>query len=164
MSKKQPRFCAPNAHRPEDVWRLDPTSPSGLVYKMARGKRRVGEIACGTVVEGYHRGELNGRKYRAHRVVFFLTHGWWPAEVDHIDGNGLNNAPDNLRAVDKQTNMHNRVHRGINQLPSGNWNARISVGGQSKYLGTFPNEHLAHAAYLAAKSRNHPTAPERCYV
>ncbi|BEQ12870.1 hypothetical protein Ep4_011 [Pseudomonas phage Ep4] len=33
---------------------------------------------------GYYQGGFQGKKYRAHRVVYFLVHGEWPAVVDHL--------------------------------------------------------------------------------
>ena len=49
------------------------------------------------------------KRYHAHRLVFLYIDGYFPAaDVDHIDGNGLNNARINLRKVSHQENMKNR--------------------------------------------------------
>lgn len=143
---------------------LDSNSPSGLVFKVQSGKARAGSPACMVIRDGYYTGSVAHRHTKAHRVVFYLTHGYLPEEVDHIDGDRLNNAASNLRSACKSTNMHNRVARGTHRLASGRYAARISLDGRSKHLGVFDSEPAAHAAYLAAKRELHTTAPERCYV
>lgn len=151
----------------QDVWALCATSPSGLCYKVRRGQgaslKRPGDPACLNLEDGYYRGQLDGVKYKAHRVVFFLTNGYWPECVDHKDGNRANNSTTNLRGANKQINAHNTVHRGTKRLPNGRWFARIVCSGKSHSLGTYSTEQAAHETYLQAKQRLHPTAPERCY-
>lgn len=53
---------------------------------------------------------INNKKIRttAHRLIFFYMTGRWPCQIDHIDGNGLNNKWDNLREVDIQNNSRNQ--------------------------------------------------------
>lgn len=49
-----------------------------------------------------------GKDYLLHRVVWFLHFGEQPPPViDHIDGDGANNAPSNLRAATTSTNQMN---------------------------------------------------------
>jgi len=68
-----------------------------------------------------------------HRAVFFLTHGYWPYGVDHKDGNGFNNTPDNLRECDQKDNngncapKHGRQYKGITYV-------KIGVHGKHKEL------------------------------
>lgn len=39
----------------------------------------------------YRNIQLRGEKFRAHRLaMFYMTGEWPPAEVDHVDGDGLN--------------------------------------------------------------------------
>lgn len=56
-----------------------------------------------------------GKKFqiREHVVVFALHHGRWPLlEIDHRDGNGLNNKPTNLREATRAQNVANTpAHR-----------------------------------------------------
>ena len=54
---------------------------------------------------------LNGKtkSYRAHRLAILYTDGYFPLEqVDHIDGNGLNNKRINLREVSDGENKKNK--------------------------------------------------------
>lgn len=147
----------------DEYLQLDSGSPSGLSWKARPAHSRVvvGAPAFTTQdKDGYFKGKLLGVSYKAHRVVYYLVHGFLPIEVDHKDGVPSNNEPDNLRVA---CNMHNRVHRGT-YLDAGRWRAKIGVDGRNIYLGTFNTEEEAHMAYLKAKRIHHPTAPERCYA
>lgn len=144
---------------------LDPNSPSGLAWaKDKKGgawvKKGAPAMACLSKL-GYYVGKLNGRVIRAHRAVFALHNGYLPAEVDHLDGNPQNNAPDNLRAVSKTENQHNRRSaKGYSfHKRHCKWVASITLAGVTHHLGYFATEAEARTAYLEAKKVYHPTAP-----
>jgi hypothetical protein len=79
-------------------------------------------------------------------------------EVDHIDGNGLNNCRDNLRFVTRRQNMQNNVNASVtSKLPGvswdkkrGKWKAYIKVDGIHKDIGRFKSEADAFSAYNTA--------------
>ena len=72
------------------------------------------EIGCVTS-GGYRRVKIKGRMYLVHRLAWFLAYGVWPAhEIDHIDGNRLNNKLENLRDVPKAINQRNAYRRKDN--------------------------------------------------
>jgi myo-inositol-1-phosphate synthase len=80
-------------------------------------------------------------------------------DIDHIDGDGLNNRKDNLRTASQQQNQANQRirtnsssrYKGVCQPSQAKtWVAAISVHGTVKYLGSFPTEKLAAAAYNEA--------------
>lgn len=88
----------------------------------------------------YLRGTINGKAFLAHRLIWLYLKGCWPRkQIDHIDGNGLNNKEVNLREVDLGDNLRNMPKRvdntsgyvGVRQLPSGSWAVYI----KSKYRG-----------------------------
>lgn len=91
-------------------------------------------------------------KIRMHREIMKAKDG---ETVDHINGNTLDNRKSNLRLCSQKQNVWNQRprrhaqsnHRGLNQLPSGNWRARITKDGQRTSLGTFSTELEAAAAY-----------------
>ncbi|AUR96595.1 HNH nuclease, partial [Vibrio phage 1.228.O._10N.261.49.C1] len=95
----------------------------------------------------YLRIMINRNEYRAHRLAFLYMTGRMPVDmVDHIDGNGLNNAWSNLRESNQLDNQHNRkTNRNNNTGVSGvgwcssseKWRARISDNGKRLNLGRF---------------------------
>lgn len=81
--------------------------------------------------------------------------------VDHIDGDGLNCTRGNLRIVTHRANCQNRRDRREGMTSSrylgvcwyakkGKWRAQIQIGGRTKWLGDFSQEHDAASAYQEA--------------
>lgn len=80
----------------------DPTSPSGLRWKVPIGKgnstKHVGSVAGSLNTRGYWLIQLHGSSYRAHRIVWLLVHKQLSNElvINHIDSNPSNNIISNL--------------------------------------------------------------------
>lgn len=144
---------------------VDNTAPTGLRWLVDVGSRaRAGTPAFTALhTTGYYRGRFQGKAYFAHRVVFYLTHGYCPKTVDHIDGDILNNSPDNLRDAVGAINQQNRVCRGYSKR-NGRYEAYIRANGSQQYLGGYGTEEEAHAAYLSAKRVHHAGLVEARYV
>lgn len=71
--------------------------------------RRAGNLALNYKTQyGYLQGRVEGKLYPAHRVIWFLVHGEWPDEIDHINGNRSDNRLANLRNISRNENMRNR--------------------------------------------------------
>lgn len=103
-----------------------PESPSGLRWVTQRGSNKPGPAGS---INGKGRCtiRIQGRLYHAHRVVYALHTGEDPGVllVDHMDGNPLNNHPDNLR---KATHSQNSMNKGLllnntSGVPGVYWNA-----------------------------------------
>lgn len=92
-----------------------------------------------------------------HRLIMFAKKG---DEIDHINGDKLDNRKGNLRFVTRSQNLMNRkkfagssIYKGVS-YHKGNkkWQVWISAGGKAKFLGHFDNERYAAYAYdIAAK-------------
>lgn len=145
---------------------LDPDSPSGLRWlkRPAHSRVVVGSAAFNVSNKrGYLKGQLSGRTYYAHRVVYYLVHGYWPNFVDHIDGVVTHNNPFNLRDVCNAENQHNRIVPRGYYKDRDKYRALIKVHGKHISLGTATTEEGARTLYLEGKKKYHTTAPERCY-
>ena len=72
--------------------------------------------AAGTMdSKGYIQIKVDGTLILAHRIIWVMAGGSWENSIDHIDGNPLNNAIENLREVSHQTNMKNRKRSPFNR-------------------------------------------------
>lgn len=85
-------------------------------------------------------------------------------QIDHRDGNGLNNRRANLRPATHADNQLNKSVRSDSRsgLKGVAWNERDQIwraeimrGGKKKYLGNFKSAEDAHAAYIAVVDEFH---------
>lgn len=137
------RYCASMPKQWNSVW------PGKEAFTAVDGK-------------GYRHGSLDGKYVRLHRVVWALAYGAWPdREVDHIDGNRLNNRVDNLRLVSGSENHRNTKRRadnksGVNGVgwyaPTAKWRAHVTLNGKHIHLGYFETFEEAVAARAEANS------------
>lgn len=91
---------------------------------------------------------------RMHRVIMNCPNG---LQIDHIDGNGLNNQRDNLRIVTTRQNNQNRHDKRSSIYPGVNWHKRdkkwraiIVCNGKKILLGFYNSEINAFKAYYDA--------------
>lgn len=117
--------------------------------------REVGTIkksGTKTSVRLYRRLLMNGKMFYAHRVIWVMMTGKQPDDIDHIDGNGLNNKWKNLRNGSHAKNGWNqKIHTtntsgtsGVTyRKDNGKWRARIMINDKMINLGTFVNKQDA---------------------
>lgn len=96
-----------------------------------------------------------------HRHVLFAPPG---IEIDHINGNGLDNRRANLRFATGSQNKCNIPARASNECglkgvtlhPGGRlWRAKIQLRGKQIHLGYFRSKEAAFAAYTEASASLH---------
>lgn len=143
------------------IWRVDRVGGNGTVVKAA------GSVAgCASMREtnSYLHIVINGRSYGAHRLAWLIMTGSWPAkDIDHKDGDGLNNQWINLREATSSQNCANKRLRrdntsgakGVSWRPDlGKWKATITAEGKTRHLGFFVDKDDAAAAYEAAATEH----------
>jgi hypothetical protein len=88
-----------------------------------------------------------------HRLILNATNG---QEVDHVNGDGLDNRRCNIRLCTPSQNQANRGkdkrntsgRKGVTWNKCANkWQAQTSVNGKRKYIGIFSDVEKAHKAY-----------------
>ena len=91
-------------------------------------------------------------KIMMHRVICNVPKGM---QVDHIDGNGLNNCKSNLRIVTSRQNNQNKhikkssIYPGVSWCTSRKkWRSDIEINGKQNFIGRFNVEVNAYNAYL----------------
>lgn len=135
-----------------------------LRRRTSTGGRSAGSVAGngqpGRCIQIY----VDGRNYKAHRIIWLMVTGVWPTyEVDHMDGDPSNNRWNNLRDTPHRINQQNRRQcpshsklKVIGVTPNRDrFGAQIKVDGKRVWLGTFDTIEQAHAVYLEAKRRLH---------
>jgi hypothetical protein len=121
--------------------------------------KNAGNMAFTTESNGRLEGRIFGRAYRAHRVAFAISYGWWPEEVDHRNRCGTDNRLTNLRECSHHQNMMNQSStKGSSSKFIGvswsndreKWCAMISPKGRAIPLGRYNSEIAAANAYDTA--------------
>ena len=107
---------------------------------------------------GYCQVNFNGRRIYYHSIVWMLYNKKdIPAnlEIDHINGNKIDNRIENLRLVTTRRNQQNQKKHREGQLvgcyfSNGKHQAQIKISGKMIYLGRYKTERQAHEAYKIA--------------
>lgn len=136
-----------------------------LYWKISRTNGvKVGDQVGTIKSSGYMQTAVNGKSITVHRVVFLMHHGYLPEQVDHADGDKLNNRIENLRDA---TSAQNNSNRG---LPANNtsgikgvcwhktnmkWSVSISVNKKRSYFGAYDDLELAELVAIEARNKYH---------
>ncbi len=128
---------------------------TGVLSRLVATSNRVkiGDIVGSIDSKGYWRVGVDGHSYRAHRLAWLYTHGEFPPDqIDHIDGDKLNNRIANLRPVSMQENQRNeRLSKNNTSGIIGvtwsrcakKWVSQITVSRKNIYLGCYKDLELA---------------------
>lgn len=137
-------------------------------------KHLTGDIVGWISRGGYRETKIkvNNRKFtlKCHRIVMAIVNNstqFGNIVIDHIDGNKLNNHPNNLRMVSQVENARNKRSCrsdakcqliGISELPSGRWRTRFQGDSSAigRHIGVFNDCRAACIAYWNAKIKVEP--------
>jgi hypothetical protein len=107
-----------------------------------------------------HNTRQNEKIIRTYLHHFIFGRPIRPNQIDHIDGNGLNNQKSNLRIVTARQNCQNKHIKksskfvGVckNKAGGKKWRAVITINGVQQHLGLFRSEKAAALCYSKAAS------------
>jgi hypothetical protein len=129
-----------------------------LIWKKSR---KVAGCISRNGYTAYRRLRIDKKLYMAHRLVWLMIRGADPGldEIDHRDGDGLNNRVSNLRKVRPSVNRRNLVRKRRNPYPTGvyyilrsqKFTATIKHDGNQKHLGMFNTMLEAYECRLRAE-------------
>lgn len=105
--------------------------------------------------------KINGQHYCVHKLIYMYHHGVMPDQLDHINGNSLDNRIENLRLATTSENAQNRKtfannksgckgvtwHKRIKK-----WQVSVAVNKVQKHIGYF--DDLEFAALVATEARD----------
>jgi hypothetical protein len=116
---------------------------------------------------GYAANTLKKRERTSARVLLMhrlIMQAPANMEVDHVNGNPLDNRKENMRLCTHHQNMMNKAtyknnksgYKGVSwHKPSSKWVARIKSGEKYLHLGLFHDVKDAYNAYLIAAKHVH---------
>ncbi len=126
--------------------------------------RLVGRLA-GSVKSDCVNIKINGKMYKAHRVIFLWMKGEWPKyQCDHVDVETSNNRWSNLReATQSQNQANKRLYKnnssglkGVHwRSDVGKYQAQINKSGKRTHLGYFDDPNDGHAAFCRASQEEY---------
>ena len=136
-------------------WKVRPLDQFGEVRAWKTFNTRFARTQAGaTDTHGYTIIALGGKRYKAHRLAWLISHGEWPDEtIDHINSVPSDNRLLNLRLASQAQNTRNKSAHGSSgqrfkgvRRNKGEWAARIMNDRKEINLGRF------HAEEDAAKA------------
>ena len=109
---------------------------------------------------GYCQVNFNGRMIKYHVIIWILSTGKDIPEgmdIDHINGNKIDNRIENLRLVTRRQNQQNRKTHRAGRLVGAtynkghnDWRSQIEIDKNKISLGCYKTEQEAHEAYKIA--------------
>lgn len=135
-----------------------------LLYDKHTGEftwKSSGEPAGSTSAAGYVSINIDGKRYPAHRLAWYITYGYFPEhEIDHVNRDPSDNRLANLREASRQCNARNMDNpsdnrsgvKGVSYCRTNRkWRATIAVNRRNYNLGTYEDFADAVCARFAAE-------------
>lgn len=138
----------------------------GVLFWNAKINQRIeiGSVAGSKDGNGYVQIMINGKRYKAHRLIFIMHKNFAPSTIDHINGVRDDNRIENLRAATLEENAHNRrisklSTSGIKNVywhkSSRKWQVAVSANGKQIHAGYFNTKEEAESAAISARNKHH---------
>jgi len=124
-------------------------------------KRVAGVLSASS---GYLTTCVNATPYLNHRLIFLMFKGYFPDEIDHINGDKSDNRIENLRECTTSQNQFNAKLRKDNtsgikgvswDRKSKSWTARIKLNKEKIFLGCFWDKEVAAQIVRIERIRLH---------
>jgi hypothetical protein len=136
---------------------------NGQIYwkKPTNKKIKIGAKAGRKQSLGYIQVNINRKAYLAHRIIFAMHNGFFPKNIDHINGNKSDNRIENLRPASASQNSTNSKkpitntsgYKNVYFHSSRNkWQVKLVINKQSKSFGYYHDLELADL--VAQEARN----------
>lgn len=138
-----------------------------LLWKVSSTNRvRIGDIVGYLNIAGYHRVQIDRKKYFLHRLIYMYHHGSLTPgmDIDHIDGNKSNNRIENLREITHSQNLMNaKINKNSKTGVKGvyfskkakKYQTQLVINGKNTYLGTYSTLEEAEKVMKEAREKYH---------
>jgi len=144
---------------------------NNLYWKVTNKGR--GDISkpAGNINKGYRRIRINGKQYRAHRLIYLMFNEQWDItdtsqdnSIDHADNDKLNNSIDNLRVATHSQQQANRGEQKNNTSggsnvywheAAGKWCVQVRMNKEPHSGGLFVNKEDAIAKAIQLRNELH---------
>lgn len=135
-----------------------------LYWKQYNSRISIGSKAGTVNSHGYKVIKLQGRVYKAHRIIYLMFHSCLPKYIDHVDGNKQNNIIGNLRPCNKSENGLNAKVRANNKSKikgvswdksTGKWRVAMAINNKYKTVGRYQDIELAELVAIEAREKFH---------
>ena len=107
---------------------------------------------------------INGKKYKAHMIIYKMFSGNFQKELDHINGVPSDNRYENLRTANRNENARNCRRPKTNTTGIKNvhwhsghkkWQVSITANNKQKHIGYFSSLEEAESAAKKAREDHH---------
>jgi len=135
------------------IWKPRANNPSW-------SKRYAGTVAGTDILKNnrsntkYRNINYQKKRYGVHRIIWFMHHGTWPEEIDHIDRNGLNNKIENLRNGTHQDNMKNLDMTKIHGIRHNGYSYTVRIQNNKKGIHLGSTKDFFDACCLRKSAEN----------
>ncbi len=135
-----------------------------LYWRVCVGRSVVAALVGQKQNRGYLAVNIGYKKYLVHRIIFLWHHGYFPKELDHIDGNRSNHNIENLRPSTSSENNYNMGMRSDNtsgvkgvswNKARRKWHAYVAINRRRVFSVYYDTLTQAEQAVKVARIKHH---------